>query len=684
MVDKETLEEVLYLRREIQRHDNLYYNGAFTAISDIEYDKLRQRLKALELEFPEIVTEDSPSYKIGASVNSEVDKIKHLSPMLSLDNAFTTNDLEDFLDRISKFLIVPSSELTFCSERKIDGLSASAVYEDGNLKYVATRGDGYYGENITQNAKTICDLPHRIDFKGSIEVRGEIYMPIASFVELNELRKISSERLFANPRNAAAGSVRCLDSSVSASRNLKFFAYHINESSNSLGLNTQYDVLATLERLGFIVAPSELCDKSTGLDGMINFYEKVLRERSHLEYEIDGVVFKLNALDLQNRLGFVGRNPRHSIAFKFPAEEAKTKIIEISVNVGRSGKVTPIAILEPVVLCGATVSRATLHNFDEIRKKNIALGDTVSIMRSGDVIPKIVSVDSGSHSPRMEGLVIPKCCPACGSELVKYDGGIDLFCNNRHACPSQIVKYITYFSSKNCFNICGFGEKQIEEFYNEERIKSVIDVFKLEEMDHLSPLAQKPGWGEVSARKLFKSIAKARIVSLPKFITALGIPGVGDGVALMLANEFENMDALFSATTEDLLAIPGLGEITVNDISEFFKNESKRKLISELLDLVSIETFHGKSSHNETNRFFGKTIVFTGKLLKLSRSEAKLIASSMGAVVASAISSKTDFLIVGENPGTKLKKAIDFGIVVLTENEFISEQKDGQSHFSAV
>ncbi|MDR2598400.1 MAG: NAD-dependent DNA ligase LigA [Holosporales bacterium] len=673
MIDKELLDEIKYLRREINKHDNLYYNGAFPEISDSEYDKLRNRLNELETEFPEIVTKNSPSKRVGAPVGPTSKKIQHKSPMLSLDNAFSEEDLENFLHRISKFLMIQQSDISFCAERKIDGLSASIIYEDGILRYAATRGDGYIGEDITQNLKTIKNIPHKIGIDGELEIRGEIYMPIAAFEELNKRREEADEQPFSNPRNAAAGSIRQLDPDITASRSLKFFAYYINSSDRDVvEMTTQCEMLNLLMNLGFEVSAYELCHEKDLMD----FCNRTANARWSLEYEIDGVVFKVNDIDLQRRLGFVGRHPRHSIAFKFPAEEAKTKLLDISVNVGRSGKVTPVAILEPILLSGAVISRATLHNFDEIKRKGIAIGDTVTILRSGDVIPKIISTDPTKHHPDSKNFDVPEYCPACGCKLVKRHGRVDLFCSNRYRCPSQIIKYISYFISKNCFDIVGFGEKQIEEFYTEGRIKSATDIFKLEEADNLAPvsekLSQKPGWSDISVRKLFESINKSKTISLPKFITSLGIPGIGEIAAQALSNKFGSIENLSRASIEDLSEIDGLGKITALEIFDFFSDELSKKFVDELLEFVHIDPFHKREIEDKTNRFYSKNIVFTGRLAKFSRTEAKQRAISMGAVVGSTISANTDFVIIGDNPGSKLKKAEELGITILTEDDFLS------------
>ena len=489
-------------------------------------------------------------------------------------------------------------------------------------------------------------------------------MPVQSFLDLNAQKEENGEKLFANPRNAAAGSLRQLDSNITKSRNLGFFAYYIDSFEQDLGILTQIDVMNFIRDLGFSTADFKLCKS---LDEMYQYCLKTSQIRSSLPYEIDGAVFKINSLELQERLGFVGRNPRHSIAFKFPAEEAETKIKDILISVGRTGKVTPVAILEPVNLNGAIVSRATLHNFNEIDRKQIAIGDTATILRSGDVIPKIISVTKKSGNPTFN---IPQTCPSCGSKLVQYPGLIDLFCPNHYECPSQVVRYISYFVSKNCLDIPGLGEKQVSEFYEEGRIKTALDIFKLKEKDEISPLASKIGWGNISAQKLYDAIEKSRNITLTKFIVSLGIPGVGEVVAQLLADKFERIENLTNASKETLIEIDGLGDLMAKDIYEFFRNEINIKFVDEFKNLVSIKPYV-KKKLNEDSELYKKTIVFTGTLSRLGRNEAKQLAISKGAKASSSISNKTDIVVVGENPGSKLKKANELGIKIMTEEEFL-------------
>jgi DNA ligase (NAD+) len=670
-VDKMSLSEAKIeldsLKKEIAIHDDLYYNKSSPLISDSEYDSLRNRLLEIERKFSSLVSPDSPSQKVGAPISGQFRKIPHISPMLSLENAFNRNEVERFIERIYKFLN-ESDGLEFCVEQKIDGLSASIVYEDGAMIYGATRGNGLIGEDVTPNIKNVKGIPYTIKMRGKCEVRGEVYMSKDSFKILNESREIAGEQVFANPRNAASGSLRQLDPSITSSRDLRFFPYYLKIFNDELMPKNQSECLEILSSIGFTISEYKTL---SDIDEMTKYYDSVLSARQDLPYEIDGIVLKLNSLALQDSLGAVGHHPRHSIAVKFPAFEGKTRIVDISVSVGRSGKITPIAILEPIKISGTVVARATLHNFEEIGRIGLRRNDIVTVQKSGDVIPKIISVD---HSVRDDlkriPFEVPVTCPSCGCSLVKYPGLLDLYCPNHHVCPSQIVMYISYFISKNCFNIVGLGEAQIEEFFKEGRITSALDIFRLKEKDSASPLESKYGWGKTSASKLFDSIESARTISLPRFITSLGIPGVGEVIARDLSTTFGTLEALMDATVESLAAIDGLGLIISQKIYEFFKNESMVHFINDLLTYVTIEKYNSNISVD--NAFYNKTIVFTGKMQKLSRQAAKQMAISRGALVRSAISKETDFLVAGEDAGSKLKKATELGIVVITESEFIN------------
>ena len=653
--------ELKLLKHELRRHDELYYNKAEPEISDWEYDQLRLRLNEIEKRFPELKRSNSPSQKVGAPVSGIFSKITHKKPMLSLENAFSKEELGDFIERVQNFLNT-SENLEFCAEHKIDGLSASIFYKNGQLEYAATRGDGYVGEDVTNNIRTISSIPQNIKYLGEIEIRGEVYMPIKSFMELNRQREEVGEKLFANPRNAAAGSLRQLDAEVTKSRNLGFFAYYADGSE--LNIETQIEVMELIKKLGFASSEYKLC---SSLEDMYKYCNDTSQNRPNLPYEIDGAVFKLNSLELQNRLGFVGRNPRHSIAFKFPAEEAETVILDISIGVGRTGKITPVAILEPVNLNGAMVSRATLHNFNEIERKQISIGDTVKILRSGDVIPKIIAVTKKSGNSMFS---MPTTCPSCGANLVQYSGLVDLYCPNHFGCSAQAVRYISYFVSKNCLDIPGLGEKQVEEFFEEGRIKTALDVFKLREKEIDAPLASKPGWGKVSAQKLYDAIENSRDVSLSRFIVSLGIPGVGEVIAQLLADRFKDIEKLRNAEKTDLVELDGLGDLMAEEIYAFFRNDVNIKFIEEFKNLVTI--IYQEKIIDMASKFYNKTVVFTGTLSKLSRNEAKQIAISKGAKIGSSISNKTDIVVVGENPGSKLRKATELGVQIMSEEEFLN------------
>ena len=671
--------DCLFLDSEIVRHDALYYNSNTPELSDAEYDLLRKKLIAREkdrqaalLEIDENLAQKiifapyQSIEKIGNPIDETFSKVQHKHPMLSLDNVFSQDEMENFIEKIGRFL-KSDEKFVFCGEQKIDGLSASIVYKNGIMQYAATRGDGYFGENITKNIKTIKSVPSTICTKEEIEIRGEVYMPIDAFVALNDAREFAGENLFANPRNAAAGSLRQLNSEVTASRHLQFFAYYINSNSTESAPKSQSQMLKQLESLGFSVAQWKLC---CGIEEIMKFCSHIDSVRASLPYEIDGAVLKLDSLALQDRLGFVGKSPRHSIAFKFPAKAEQTKVLDISINVGRSGKITPVAVLQPVKISGALVSRATLHNFEEIQKKDIRIGDTITILRSGDVIPKIVAVCQSPEHEHLPKYIASMQCPSCNAELVKFDGVVDVYCPNRYFCQAQIVRYLEYFVSKKCFNIDGLGSKQIEEFYITGKIKTAADIFQLEENDN-NALALLSGWGETSVRNLFNSINASRNVEFSRLILSLGIRGIGEVSSIALAERFDTIDELIGASIETLLEINGLGELLASQIHKFFQNEMNAAAVHDLVGHVNILSHEKNKNIDQHNKYYQKTIVFTGKLLTISRDEAKKIALSRGAKISSSVSSKTDFVILGENAGSKLKRAEELKIPILSEADWI-------------
>ncbi|MDR0552991.1 MAG: NAD-dependent DNA ligase LigA [Holosporales bacterium] len=660
MQKEEAKLEIQKLSEEIKKHDDLYYNKSAPIISDHEYDLLRKRLRFLEETFPELDAVDSPSHNVGPAKLASFLKVSHKTPMLSLDNAFNKNDMLSFVDKVSKFLGTSTTDIAFCAEQKIDGLSASIIYKNGRLNVAATRGNGYVGEDITSNIVTIKNIPSEITTKKEIvEIRGEVYMPISSFESLNKARNNDGKSEFATARNAASGSLRQLDPSVTASRNLSFFAYYIDDDSYIY----QTDILESLRSMGFSVADFETC---SNINEIMVSYEKMKQARSSLDYEIDGAVFKVNDLRYQKRLGYSGRSPRHSIAFKFPDEEFRTLVLDIEFSVGRTGVITPVAILEPVNISGVIVLRSSLHNFDEIKRLDIRVGDTVLLKRSGDVIPKIVAVVKEKTAKRAAPLELPRVCPSCGSPLHKNR------CINRSSCRDQIVQYMIYFVSRPCFNIEGLGKQQVKDLYKAGILNNPIDIFNLKDF----PIHSVKGFGVLSARKLLDSIEKSKRLPLSKFITSLGIEQIGEISASVLAMRFGDVENLMKASIEELQEIDGIGTTIASEVYNFFRNASNTEFVKRLLTYVTIEQENnvGQSAEVQPGKFSGKTIVFTGKLNKITRKEAKQQAVNLGARVSSSISENTDYLVVGEKPGSKLSKAeqVD-GITIITEDEWLEE-----------
>ena len=590
----EANQELQFLIKKIKYYDELYYNQNISEISDTEYDKLRQRLIQIETKYPVLKSSDSPSIRIGAPVNSKFSTVTHKYPMLSLPNAFNKNDIEKFIEKAVKYLDIPTSLLDYCCEQKIDGLSVSIVYQDGVLKYASTRGDGYIGENITQNVLQVQNIPLTLgkDF-GRTEVRGEIYISRKTFIKLNEERELLGNTPFVSPRNVASGSLRQLDPTITASRKLKFFAYYINSDTSEKKTKTQVESLELLKSLNFDVCNYKY---TTSIDGFIQYCQEIQAIRDTLDYEIDGTVLKINSLDLQQYLGFIGRNPRHSIAYKFSALQVIASVKDIEINIGRTGKVTPIAVLEPIRMQGVTISRVTLHNFKEIMNKNLSIGDKIIIERSGDVIPKIISIYEKCEDSQQ--IKLPTYCPSCNTQLIKSTEAIDWFCPNHYSCKSQVVQYLTYFTSKPCFDIKGLGKKQIKELYEIGLVKQPIDIFTLEYKQDTIQLSNRCGWGQVSVNNLFKSINQRRIISLTRFITALGIPEIGGRLASKLANHFRNIDSFLNASQAELESIPGLGKVKIASILQFLKTDINISFISQIQNYVKISPLELDSIYN--------------------------------------------------------------------------------------
>ncbi len=677
--------ELVRLADELARHDGYYYADDAPVISDSEYDALRQRNNEIERLFPELVLDDSPSKRVGAAAQEKFEKVTHSVPMLSLSNAFNDGDVQDFCDRIRRFLgLNENQELAMTAEPKIDGLSASLRYEHGELVVGATRGDGQVGEDVTVNLRTVKDIPHRLHgaFPDVAEVRGEIYMSHADFIQLNQRQEEAGKPPFANPRNAAAGSLRQLDSTITASRPLKFFAYAWGELPVQ-SWDTQMQVIDQFSRWGFEVNP--LMKRCVDVDEMIRVYRIIEQQRSALGYDIDGVVYKVDRLDWQQRLGFVSRSPRWAIAHKFPAEKATTVLRDIEIQVGRTGQLTPVAKLDPVTVGGVVVSNATLHNADEIARKDVRIGDTVIVQRAGDVIPQIVEVVEGKRPKDSEPYEFPSICPACGSKAVREinpaTGHEDVAtrCTGGLICPAQAVERLKHFVSRNAFDIEGLGAKQIEAFYHEGRVIRPADIFTIKERDSgsLKKLKDREGWGDLSARNLFEAIDDKRSIGLDRFIFALGIRHIGETTARLLARTYGTIDAVMKAMDEaadeesaaylELVAIDGIGVVAANALVQFFAEPHNREAVDALLKQVSPQPAEAVAKDTPVA---GKTVVFTGALEKMTRSEAKARAESLGAKVAGSVSAKTDLLVAGPGAGSKLKKAQSLGVEIISEDDW--------------
>ena len=764
--------ELARLAVEMARHDEAYYRNDAPVISDADYDALRLRNAEIEARFPELVRDDSPSKRVGAAPGETFDKVRHRVPMLSLGNAFAHDDVNEFDARVRRFLgLGTNAEVVFTAEPKIDGLSISLRYDGGKLIEAATRGDGAEGENVTANVMTIQQIPHRLEGKGipdSIDVRGEIYLGHDDFRRLNEAQALAGAKVFANPRNAAAGSLRQLDAKITAARPLRFFAYTWGMAS-SLPADTQHGVCDAYARWGLPVNPR--LTRCTSPAELLAYYRDLALARSSLGYDIDGVVYKVDRLDLQERLGFVSRSPRWAIAHKFPAEQATTELLDIEIQVGRTGSLTPVAKLKPVTVGGVVVSNATLHNEDEIARKDVRIGDTVIVQRAGDVIPQVVAV-VGEHRPKAsKPYVFPQNCPACGSEAVRETderGETDVVrrCTGGLVCPAQAKERLKHFVSRNAFDIEGLGDEKIELFFDEGLIRSPADIFTLAARDAAAPehLADRKGFGKKSIDNLLRSIDTRRRIGLDRLLFALGIRHIGETTARDFAKAYGSWEALQVAidaaaadrpgpdyrrmiaikglgpkTAETLMQalgsgkaragdlfdhgprtfaeaiagikgvrassaealsasfdsvkecvdtarrgagqmpgeayrefadLEGIGEVATGALLDFFHEAHNRDAVKALLEHVTVEPFTRRAT--AASSVTGKTVVFTGTLVRLTRNEAKAQAERLGAKVAGSVSKKTDYLVAGEEAGSKLDKARDLGVAVLTEDEWIA------------
>ena len=686
------------LALEIEAHNERYYHKDAPTVSDAAYDALRRRLEGIEARFPDLVTVNSPTQTVGAAPARGFAKVQHTVPMLSLGNAFSDEEVAEFVERIQRFLKLGANDIpAIVAEPKIDGLSLSLRYEQGELVRAATRGDGFTGEDVTANVRTIKDVPHKLkgrQIPAACELRGEVYMLKKDFLALNKKQEEAGDTMFANPRNSAAGSLRQKDVAITASRPLKFFAYARGEMSERPA-ETQHGMLAWMEKAGFTVNPLVTLCKS--VDDVLKFYRRIGEARASLGYDIDGVVYKVDRLDWQERLGFVSRSPRWAIAHKFAAEQATTVLNGIDIQVGRTGAMTPVARLEPVTVGGVVVQNATLHNEDYIRGigndgqpirdgVDLRVGDTVVVQRAGDVIPQVVSVIIDKRSKSAKPYEFPDQCPICGSHAVREEGEAVRRCTGALICPAQAVERLKHFVSRLAFDIEGLGEKQIQEFYDDGLIMHPVDIFTFEKRDarDAKKLRDREGYGETSVRNLFAAIDARRKIEQNRLIFALGIRHVGEGNAKLLARHYGGIENFRGAMAEaaaaqndegnaseayaDLNNIGGVGDIVADAVVEFFAEKRNVKALNDLLGEIEVLPMEQTRSDSA---MVGKTVVFTGSLEKFTRDEAKASAERMGAKVSGSVSKKTDLVVAGPGAGSKLKDAEKHGVKVISEDEWL-------------
>lgn len=672
---EEIKQELQDLADKLECYDEAYHQKDAPLVSDAEYDALRRRAEQLEAEYPDLIPANSLSKRVGFQPASGFKKLEHAVPMLSLQDIFDEDEVVDFMDRLHKFLGLPAdASIDIVAEPKIDGLGYSAVYENGKFARGATRGDGTVGEDITENLKTISELPQTLKSADLfslvpelLDVRGEVYMKKTDFLALNEEQKKKNDKIFANPRNAAAGSLRQLNPSITAKRNLSIFAYALGAYKGT-PFKTHWDFMQSLKSWGFPINPMiRLCHNTKE---MLDFFHELGEKRASLPYDIDGIVYKVNDLALQKRLGFIARSPRWAIAHKFPAEQATTILNKIRIQVGRTGALTPVADLEPINVGGVLVQHATLHNADEIQRKDIREGDTVVVQRAGDVIPQIVRVVMEKRPTDSKPFEFPKTCPVCGAHACKEGDDAVTYCMGGLTCPAQAMERLKHFVSKDAFDIQGLGDKNIEQFYELGWIKNPMDIFTLRENYELRLLGLE-GWGQKSVVNLFDAIEKAKTVSLARFIYALGIPEVGEATGKLLAAHFGSWQKFADAATgpeamAKLTEIDGIGATMAQDIIDFFAEEHNQALLQKLLSVLTIQDAPKQADNLPLK---GKSFVFTGTI-SMPRDEAKARVQELGGKVSGSVSAKTSYVVAGVDPGSKYTNAQKLGITILNEEEF--------------
>ena len=667
-LDNEILKNYTNLKNKIEKYNNLYYNEDNPIISDMEYDGLLRKLKEMEKEYPALLEiDDSPTEKIGGTASNKFSKVEHKVPMLSLSNTYNIAEIEDFDKRVKK-IINFSEKIEYILELKLDGLSISLIYENGNLTRAVTRGDGKIGEDVTENIMEIESIPKKLKEPISLEVRGEIILPIKNFNKINEEREENGEEVFANPRNAAAGTIRQLDSTIVSKRGLDCYLYYLVNAEN-YGIKTHLESIKFIEKLGF--KTTKVFEKYSDFKTLEKSIEKWRTKREKLDYETDGLVIKINDFSFYETLGYTTKSPRWAIAYKFPAEQVKTRLLNVTFQVGRTGVVTPVAELEAVNLSGSVVKRASLHNFDEIRRKDIKIGDNVIVEKAAEIIPQVVNVVLDDRKGTEKEIKEPESCPACGTKLVKEEGLVALKCLNPH-CPEKIKREISYFVSRDAMNISGLGEKIVEKFIELEKIKTVVDIYFLE--NYRNELENLEKMGKKSVENLLNSINESKNQDFSKVLYALGIPFVGKFNANLLSKTFKDIDVLKEKSVEELLEVKGIGDKAAIAVNTFLNNENNWKIITELKEIgLKFKFEEDELKEVKDNPIKGKNFLATGKLQKYKRNEIKDIILEKGGNYLSAVSKNLDFLIAGEKAGSKLEKAQNLGIRILSEDDFEKE-----------
>ncbi|RLT96365.1 MAG: NAD-dependent DNA ligase LigA [Ketobacter sp.] len=663
-------QEIEQLREQLRDHNYKYYVLDEPSIPDVEYDRLFHQLKKLEAEHPELITSDSPTQRVGDKPLDAFQQVQHRIPMLSLDNVFNEDELIAF-DRRVRERLHQEEEVEYVCEPKLDGLAVSLLYENGILMQAATRGDGQTGEDITQNIRTIDSIPLRLrgnDYPRVLEVRGEVFMPKAGFNQLNQNALKNGEKTFANPRNAAAGSLRQLDSSITAKRPLDMYCYSVGYVEGDLA-DTHHGNLMLLKQWGVRVNPE--IQVVTGATALQAYHDYILEKREHLDYEIDGIVYKVNDLKLQRELGFVSRAPRWATAHKFPAQEELTTLLDVEFQVGRTGAITPVARLEPVFVGGVTVSNATLHNMDEVARMDVRKGDTVIVHRAGDVIPKVVKVVLERRPESTQAVTLPSQCPVCGSDIIKPEGEAVARCSGGLFCQAQVKEAIKHFASRKAMDVDGLGDKLVEQMVDQGLIAHVSDLYKLK----AEQVAAMERMGQKSAENLINALQKSKATTLPRFLFALGIREVGEATALNLANYFGNLESIKQADAEALQQVPDVGPIVADHIATFFQQPHNLEIIDALIE-AGVHWQEQEAIDRDSLPLAGKTYVLTGTLNDMTRDDAKQYLQNLGAKVSGSVSKKSDAVIAGEKAGSKLTKAESLGVPVLDEAAFIQLLKD--------